>query len=134
MNDEGVAIALERGHALVLSQRNAEMPHDGAVIRERITPRRFFRRDDERKISERQLLGRREKTGVGRVVRNRADNHVLFDDDRTQSRALRRDRRGKPAWSASNYQQIEFFLLVHRSSCRVGSLATRWRTFPRPTS
>ena len=43
MHDEPVAVAFDRRHALVLSERNLEVLHDRAVIRERVTPRRLLR-------------------------------------------------------------------------------------------
>src|SRR5258706_963445 len=57
-DSEFAAAALNRGDALALTELDAGIRHDGAIVRERITSGRLLCRNNKRKSADRQLFGR----------------------------------------------------------------------------
>src|SRR5688500_6628051 len=106
-------------HGLVLPNGNREMADDGAIVGERVTPRRLVPRRHERDPAQRELLGRGEEGRVRGVMRDRADDTLGIEHERGQPGSLRGNRRGETAWAGSYDDDVNAHLTTRVNGCEL---------------
>jgi len=117
------------GDPLALAHRYPEVQDGGAIIGKRVAPARLFGGDYERQSANRQLLGGRKESHVGRVRGDRADHDFRVQHKRPEPRVLRGDGGGEAAWPRTHDHDIS---IVHDRRDRFSRRRRRGELEPRP--
>ncbi len=106
--DEKVAVlAVDRNHALVLTNVEAVIFGDAAIIFQRFGAAGLFVERSHRQAADFEQLRRGEEHHVRRIVVERIDHAALFDEDGVQAALLQLNATGQASGTGANDDDVE---------------------------